>query len=141
MKDARDTSPTSLKRGDPEDDEETFVEGDVMDVRLGRPDSQPEPELNAPANPNAPSHSSRSETHAEPEAEASTSAMTDMEIGSSDRRVRFREERDHPRHQLDVSSDRELMEEPRGKMPRRAETSESAVFFIHPKQARPSYNK
>ena len=27
-----------------------------MDVRLGRPDSQPEPELNAPANSNAPSH-------------------------------------------------------------------------------------
>ena len=29
------------------------VEGDVMDVRLGRPDSQPEPELNARANSNA----------------------------------------------------------------------------------------
>ena len=62
---------------DPEDDEPMVVQGDIMDVRLGRPDSQPEPELNAPANSNAPSHSSRSETHAEPEAEASTSAGTD----------------------------------------------------------------
>ena len=48
--------------GDPEDDEPMVVEGDVMDVRLGRPDSQPEPELNAPANSKAPSHSDRSET-------------------------------------------------------------------------------
>ena len=86
------------------------MEGDVLDVRLGRPDSQPEPEFNAPANSNAPSHSDRSETHAEPEAEVWTSAGTDMEIGVSDRRVRFREERDPPRHHLDVSSDRELME-------------------------------
>ena len=40
--------------GDPEDDEPMVVEGDVMDVRLGRPDSQPEPEeLNALANSNA----------------------------------------------------------------------------------------
>ena len=78
--------------GDPEDDEPTVVEGDVMDVRLGRPDLQPEPELNAPANSNTPSHSDRSETHAEPEAEASTSAGTDMEIvGACDRRVRFRQ--------------------------------------------------
>ena len=113
------------EEGDPEDDEPMVVEGDVMDVRLGRPDSQPEPELN----PNAPSHSSRSETHAEPEAEASTSAMTDMENGVNDRRVRFREERDPPRHHLDASSDHESMEKPRGKMPRRAETSESVVPF------------
>ena len=117
------------EEGDPEDDEPMIVEGDVMDVRLGRPDSQPELELNAPANSNAPSHSDRSETHAEPEAEVSTSAGTDMEIGVNDRRVRFREERDPPRHHLDVSSDRELMEEPRGKIPRRAETSESVVPF------------
>ena len=54
------------------------VEGDVMDVRLRRPDSQPEPALNAPANSNAP----RSGTHAEPEAEVSTSAGTDMEMES-----------------------------------------------------------
>ena len=54
---------------DPEDDEGTVVEGDVMDVRLGRPDSQPEPEFNAPANPVAASRSTRSETHAEPGAE------------------------------------------------------------------------
>ena len=33
--------------GDPHDDEETFVEGDVTDVRPQRPDSQPEPESNA----------------------------------------------------------------------------------------------
>ena len=93
--------------GDPEDDEPMVVEGDVMDVRLGRPDSQPEPEeLNAPANSNASSRSARSETHAEPEAEASTSAGTDMEIGVGHRRVRFREERDSPRHHLDASSDR-----------------------------------
>ena len=84
--------------GGPEDDEPMVVEGDVMDVRFGRPDSQPEPEeLNAPANSNAPSQSSRSETHAEPEAEASTSAGTDMESGVNDRRVRFREEREIPR--------------------------------------------
>ena len=89
--------------GDPEDDEQMVVEGDVMDVRLGKPDSQPEPELNAPANCNA------------------------MEIGVGDRRVRFRDERDSSRHHLDASSDRGSMEEPRGKMPRRAETSESVV--------------
>ena len=116
--------------GDPEDDEPVVVEGDVMDVRLGRPHSQPEPEeLNAPANSNATSQSSRSETHAEPEAEASTSAGTDMETGVGDRRVRFREERDSPRHHLDASSDRESMEEPRWKIPRRSETSESVVPF------------
>ena len=118
------------EEADPEDDEPMVVEGDVMDVRLGRPDSQPE--LNAPANSNAPSHSARSETHAELEAEVSTSAGTDMEIGVSDRRVRFREARDPPRHHLDISSDRESMEEPRGKIPRRAETSESVVPFHSP---------
>ena len=90
------------------------VEGDVMDVRLGRPDSQPEPEPNAPANANASSRSARSETHVEPKAEVSTSAGTDMEIGVDDRRVRFREEGDSPRHHLDAFSDRESMEEPRG---------------------------
>ena len=115
--------------GDPEDDEPMVVEGDVMDVRLGRPDSQPEPELNVPANSRAPSHSDRPETHAEREAEVSTSAGTDMEIGVSDGSVRFREKRDPPRHHLDASSDRQLTEEPRGKMPRRAETSESVVPF------------
>ena len=85
--------------GDPEDDEPTVVEGDVMDVRLGRPDSQTENELNAPANSDATPRSARSETHAEPEAKVSTSASTDMEIVAGDRRVRFREERaDQPRH-------------------------------------------
>ena len=77
--------------GDPEDDEDTVVESDVMDVRLGRPDSQPAPESSAPANPDATSHSIRSETHAEPEAEVSTSVSTDMEIGATERRVRLRE--------------------------------------------------
>ena len=105
------------------------VEGDVMDVRLGRPDAQPEPERNAFANSNAPSHSDRSETHAEPQAEVSTSAGTDMEIGVNDRRVRFREERDPP----ETSSGRILRSRvnggTRGKMPRRAETSESVVPF------------
>ena len=47
------------------DDEPTVVEGDVMDVRLGRPGSQLGPELNAPANTDATSRSARSETHAE----------------------------------------------------------------------------
>ena len=79
--------------GDPEDDEPMVVEGDVMDVRLGRPDSQPDPELNAPANSDATSRCARSGTHAEPEAKVSTSAGTDMEIVAGDRRVRFREER------------------------------------------------
>ena len=120
--------------GDPEDDEQMVVEGDVMDVRLERSDSQPEPELNAPANSNASSRSARSETHAEPEAEASTSAGTDMEIGVGDRRVRFRDERDSSRHHLDASSDRRSMEEPRGKMPRRAETCKSA-FPLHSSEA------
>ena len=65
--------------------------------RLGRPDSQPEP---------------------------------DKEIGVGDRRVRFREEREIPRDiNLDASSDRELMEEPREKIPRRDETSEPVAPF------------
>ena len=121
MKDARD-------QGDPEDDEPMVVECDVMDVRLGRPDSQPEPELNAPATSNAAPRSARSDPHAEPEAEVSTSVGTDMEIGVGNRRVRCREERDPLRHHLDASSDRESME-PRGKTPRRAETSESVDPF------------
>ena len=52
-----------------------------------------------------------------------------MEIGVNDRFVRFREGRNPPRHHLDVSSDQELTDEPRGKMPRRAETSECVVPF------------
>ena len=50
--------------GDPEDDEQMVVEGDVMDVRLGRPDSQPEPELNAPTNSDAPSRQIRNSRRA-----------------------------------------------------------------------------
>ena len=125
--------------GDPEDDEPIIVEGDVMDVRLGRPDSQPEPEeLDAPANSNASSRSARSETHAEPEAEASTSAGTDMETGVSDRRVRFREERDSPRHHLDVSSDGGTAW---GKCRDELRQMNPLSLFFLPKQARPSYNR
>ena len=99
--------------GDPADDEETVVEGGVMDVRVGRPGSQPEPEFSAPAIPNAAPRSARSETHAEPEAEVATSIASDMEIESRDRRVRLREEStDPPRHTLDASTDRESMVEP-----------------------------
>ena len=97
-----------------------------MEVRLGRPES----ELNALANSNAPSRSARSETHAEPEAEVSTSASTDIQIVANDRWIRFREERaDPPRHHLDASSDQEAMVGPRGKTPRRAETSGFVVPF------------
>ena len=105
------------------------LEGDVTDARLGRPDSQPEPESNAPANFDATSRSVRSETYAEPEAEVSTSAGTDMKIEVGDRRFRFREDRGAPRHHLDASSDRESTVEWRGKTPRRAKTSESVVPF------------
>ena len=92
---------------DPEDDEETIVEGGVMDVRLGRPDSQSKPEEpDAPTYSNTSSQSARSETHAEPEAEVSTSIGTDMEIGASDRGVRLQEEStDPPRHHLDAPPD------------------------------------
>ena len=84
----------STDEGDPEDEEEAIVEGDTMDIRLGRRDSQPEPEFNA--NLDATSHSNRSETHAEPEAEVSTSIGTDMEIEASERTVRFQEEKRTP---------------------------------------------
>ena len=99
-----------------------------MDVRLGRPCPLPEPESNAPATHNAASRSTRSETHAEPEAEVATSVGTDMEIESSDRRVRLREENtDLPRHTLDASMDRDSTAEPRGEIPRRKEVSEHGV--------------
>ena len=111
--------------GDPENDEETVIESDVMDVRLGRPDSQPEPESNVLADPDANPGSTRSETHPEPEAEVSTSIGTDMEIGARDHRVRTREENnDSPRHNPDASTDRESTAEPREKVQRRAGTSE-----------------
>ena len=84
----------STDEGDPEDEEEAIVEGDTMDIRLGRRDSQSEPELNA--NLDATSRNNRSETHAEPEAEVSTSIGTDMEIEASERTVRFQEERRTP---------------------------------------------
>ena len=64
--------------GHPKNDEEMVMEDNVMDVRLGRSDSQPEPELNAPANPDATSRSTRSETHLEPEAEVSNSIGTNI---------------------------------------------------------------
>ena len=59
-----------------------------------------------------------------PEAEVSTSASTDVEIGVSDRRVRFREER----HHVDVSSDRELTEE-------RVEKCRESVVPFHSSEA------
>ena len=106
------------------------VESDVVDVRFGRPDSLPEPESNAPSNPDVTSRSTRSETHAEPEAEVSTSISTDMEIGASDRRVRLREESiDSPRDELNASTDRESTVELRGEVPRRVGTSEHGVPF------------
>ena len=111
----------------PEDDEPMVVEDDVIDVRLGRPDSQREPELQIPT-----PHSTVTDQKLtrSPRPRSRLQPGTDMEIGVNDRRVRFREERDPPRHHLGVSSDRELMmEEPRGKIPRRAETSESFVPF------------
>ena len=70
-----------------------------MDVRLGRPDSQPEPESNAPVNPDATSGSTRSETHAEPEADVSTSIGTDMEIDARDRSSSSRREHRCPERQ------------------------------------------
>ena len=87
------------------------------------------------ANFNATSRSAGSETHAEPKAEASTSAGTDMEIGVGDRRIRSREGGDSSRHCLDVSSDRGSMEEPRGEIPRRAEIHESVIPFSLLKRA------
>ena len=127
--------------GDPEDDELMVVEGDVMDVRLGRPDTQPEPELNAPANSNASSRSARSETHTEPEAEVSTLAGTDTETRVSDRRARFREERDL----LDI-----IWTYPRtesrwrnrvGKCRDELRQVNPSSLFILPKPARPSHNR
>ena len=85
----------STDEGDPEDEEEAIVEGDTMDIRIGRRDSQREPEVNA--NLDATSRSNRSETHAEPEAEVSTSIGTDMEIEASERTVRFQEEKRTPK--------------------------------------------
>ena len=129
--------------GDPEDDEPMVVESDVMDGRLGRPDSQPEPEeLNALANSNAPSQGSRSETHAEPEAEASTSAGTDLETGVNDRRVRFREERESPRdtiwtHPRTASRWRNRV----GKYQDELRQVNLLFLFIPPKQARPGSNR
>ena len=49
VKDARDIFADIFAEEDPDDDEETVVEGGVVDVCLGRPDSHPEPESNAPA--------------------------------------------------------------------------------------------
>ena len=127
---------------DPEDDEPMVVEGDVKDVRLGRPDSQQERELNAPANSNASSRSARSETQAEPAAEASTSAGTDMETGVGDRRVRFREERDSPRHHpghiLGPRVDGGTVV---GKYQYELRQVNSLFLFIPPKQPRPSSNR
>ena len=116
--------------GDPEDNEETVVEGYVTDVCVGRPDLQPKSELNVPSNSDFTLGSTRSETHAEPKAEVSTSTSTDMETGASDRRIRLREEStDSPRYHVDVPQDQESMVGPRGKTPRRSETREHRVHL------------
>ena len=75
---------------DPGDEEETVVE-DYVTVRLKRPDSRPEPESDAPTTYNAAFGSKRSETHAKLEIDIATSLEPDMEIESSDRRIRLRE--------------------------------------------------
>ena len=132
------------EEGDPEDDEPTVVEGDVMDVRLGRPDSQPEPELSASANSDASSPSDRSETYAEPEAEVSTSVATDMEIGVGDRRVRFREERESeiPRDIIWTHPRTGSRWEKNAKTSRDEPRQVTPLFlFIPPKQARPSSHR
>ena len=98
------------EEGDPEDDEPMVVEGDVMWTFAWEDQFRSRNRSSMHLQIPTPHHT---ETHAEPEAEVSTPAGTDMEIGVSDRRVRFREERDPLRHHLDVSSDRELTEEPR----------------------------
>ena len=101
------------------------MEDDVTDVRLGRPDSQPELESNAPTIHNAAARSTRSETHAEPETEMATSLEPDMEIETSDRspgRIRLREEATDPSsHRPDASTDRDPTTEPCGKVLRRVE--------------------
>ena len=108
------------------------MEGDVTDVRLGRPNSQPEPESNVPTFHNAASRSTRSETHAEREAEIATSLDAEMEIESSNRKVRRREEATDPsRHTPDASTDRDPTAEPCGKVPRRAETIERDVDQVN----------
>ena len=106
-----------------EDDEEMVVEDNVMDVRVGSPDSQSCPVFNVSFNPDATLRSFRPETHAESDAEVSID--TDMETGVSDRRVLLREEDIvSPRYHLDAPSDRESMVESRGKTSWRAEASE-----------------
>ena len=79
-----------------------IVEGDVMGFYLGRPDSQPEPELNVPANPDA-------------------TSRTDMETGADDRRVRLGEEG------AEALQDRKTTVESHGKTRRRAVVIEYSV--------------
>ena len=123
-----------------EDDEETVVERDVMDVPLGIPDSKPEPEIHTSANLDVTSRSSRSETHVEPESEVSASIDMDMGTGASDRRVRFREEvTGFPRQHLDASLDWESMLEPRGKRQDERRPVNMESIFDPPRQVRPSF--
>ena len=76
--DARDTTMT---RGDFEDDEDTVVESDVMDVRSSTYLPIPTPHHAVPDQNLA----------VEPESEVALSIGMDMETGASDRRVRFRD--------------------------------------------------
>ena len=127
MKDAHDTSPTSPTREIPKTMSQQFWK--VISWTFAWEGQIRSRNLSSMYLPIPTHHHAVSDLklRPEPEAEVLTSAGTVMEIGVGDRRVRFREEGDSSRQHLDTSSDRESMEEPRGKMPRRSETSESAV--------------
>ena len=62
------------EEADPEDEEDSVAESNFMDVRLGRPESQPEPESNA-------CQSRRYITQYQIRTHAATSISTDMENG------------------------------------------------------------
>ena len=122
VKDARDTSPTSLTRVTLRTTSWTFAWEDQIRSRNLSSTHLPIP---------TPHHAEPDQKpHVEPEAEVSTSIGTDMETGASDRRVRVREEgTDSPRRHVDAPPDRESMVEPRWKTPRRAEASEYGEPF------------
>ena len=114
---------------DPEDDEQMVAEEDVMDVRLGRPDSQPEPELNEPANSNATSRSARSETHASPRPRPRLQPAPTWRLESSIAGFDLQKReipRDIPWTFTRTGSRRRNR---LGKMPRRAEIHESVIPF------------
>ena len=116
-------------KGDPDDDEETVMEGDVMDVRLGRPDTQPEPESNALTTHIAASLSC-SVTHAEPEAEVATSLGIGFDF---EKRPPIPRDtlRTHPRT---VSRRRNRV----GKCPDGQRSSSAVWISVPPRQVHPS---